>query len=69
MAKSKFELINQMFNVGTIGHVDHGKNTLRAALTRVCAEVMVTALLLTVSIMLQESASVVSQISTSQREY
>jgi len=25
-------------NVGTIGHVDHGKTTLTAALTRVCAE-------------------------------
>ena len=27
-------------NVGTIGHVDHGKTTLTAALTRVCAEVL-----------------------------
>lgn len=28
----------EKINVGTIGHVDHGKTTLTAALTRVCAE-------------------------------
>ena len=30
---------NAHINVGTIGHVDHGKTTLTAALTRVCAQV------------------------------
>jgi elongation factor Tu len=39
MAKAKFERTKPHVNVGTIGHVDHGKTTLTAALTRVCAEV------------------------------
>src|SRR5690625_3696274 len=39
MAKSKFERAKPHVNVGTIGHVDHGKTTLTAALTRVCAEI------------------------------
>ncbi|NLD14887.1 MAG: elongation factor Tu, partial [Gammaproteobacteria bacterium] len=39
MAKEKFERTKPHLNVGTIGHVDHGKTTLTAALTRVCAEV------------------------------
>jgi elongation factor Tu len=38
MAKQKFERKKPHVNVGTIGHVDHGKTTLTAALTRVCAE-------------------------------
>ncbi|PCH58692.1 MAG: elongation factor Tu [SAR86 cluster bacterium] len=38
MAKEKFERKKLHVNVGTIGHVDHGKTTLTAALTRVCAE-------------------------------
>ena len=38
MAKEKFERPKPHVNVGTIGHVDHGKTTLTAALTRVCAE-------------------------------
>jgi len=38
MAKEKFERLKPHVNVGTIGHVDHGKTTLTAALTRVCAE-------------------------------
>ncbi|MBK6287503.1 MAG: elongation factor Tu [Gammaproteobacteria bacterium] len=38
MAKGKFERKKPHVNVGTIGHVDHGKTTLTAALTRVCAE-------------------------------
>ena len=37
MAKEKFERNKPHVNVGTIGHVDHGKTTLTAALTRVCA--------------------------------
>ncbi|SFU92136.1 elongation factor Tu [Halomonas korlensis] len=39
MAKAKFERTKPHINVGTIGHVDHGKTTLTAALTRVSAEV------------------------------
>ena len=38
MAKEKFERKKTHVNVGTIGHVDHGKTTLTAALTKVCAE-------------------------------
>jgi len=38
MAKAAFERTKPHINVGTIGHVDHGKTTLTAALTRVCAE-------------------------------
>ena len=39
MAKEAFERNKPHVNVGTIGHVDHGKTTLTAALTRVCSEV------------------------------
>lgn len=39
MAKEKFKRSKPHVNVGTIGHVDHGKTTLTAALTRVCAEI------------------------------
>ena len=39
MAKETFERTKPHVNVGTIGHVDHGKTTLTAALTRVCSEV------------------------------
>jgi len=38
MSKTKFERSKPHINVGTIGHVDHGKTTLTAALTKVCAE-------------------------------
>ena len=38
MSKEKFERTKPHLNVGTIGHVDHGKTTLTAAITRVCAE-------------------------------
>jgi elongation factor Tu len=38
MSKAKFERKKPHVNVGTIGHVDHGKTTLTAALTKVCAE-------------------------------
>jgi elongation factor Tu len=38
MAKSKFERTKPHVNVGTIGHVDHGKTTLTAALTKVLAQ-------------------------------
>ena len=38
MSKEKFERNKPHVNVGTIGHVDHGKTTLTAALTKVMAE-------------------------------
>ena len=38
MAKAKFERTKPHLNVGTIGHVDHGKTTLTAAITKVLAE-------------------------------
>ena len=38
MAKAKFERTKPHVNVGTIGHVDHGKTTLTAAITKVLAE-------------------------------
>ena len=38
MAKAKFERSKPHVNVGTIGHVDHGKTTLTAAITKVMAE-------------------------------
>jgi elongation factor Tu len=40
MSKEKFERSKPHVNVGTIGHVDHGKTTLTAALTKVMAEKM-----------------------------
>ena len=38
MAKSKFERTKPHLNIGTIGHIDHGKTTLTAAITRVLSE-------------------------------
>ena len=38
MSKEKFERTKPHVNVGTIGHVDHGKTTLTAAMTKVCSE-------------------------------
>lgn len=38
MAKEKFERTKPHMNVGTIGHVDHGKTTLSAAITTYCAK-------------------------------
>ncbi|WP_126456454.1 elongation factor Tu [Sulfuriflexus mobilis] len=40
MSKEKFERTKPHVNVGTIGHVDHGKTTLTAAITKVMAEAM-----------------------------
>ena len=40
MSKEKFERTKPHVNVGTIGHVDHGKTTLTAAMTKVMAEEM-----------------------------
>ncbi len=41
MAKEKFERNKPHVNVGTIGHVDHGKTTLTAAITTVMAQNLV----------------------------
>ncbi|SDG03825.1 elongation factor Tu, partial [Limimonas halophila] len=38
MAKSQFERDKPHVNIGTIGHVDHGKTTLTAAMTRILSE-------------------------------
>ena len=38
MAKEKFERNKPHCNIGTIGHVDHGKTSLTAAITKVLAE-------------------------------
>ena len=38
MGKQKFERTKPHLNVGTIGHIDHGKTTLTAAITKVLAE-------------------------------
>ena len=38
MTKAKFERNKPHCNIGTIGHVDHGKTTLTAAITKVLAE-------------------------------
>ncbi len=38
MAKAKFERNKPHLNIGTIGHVDHGKTSLTAAITKVLAE-------------------------------
>ncbi|MEJ2351686.1 MAG: GTP-binding protein, partial [Anaerolineales bacterium] len=37
MAKHKFERTKPHMNVGTMGHIDHGKTTLTAAITKYCA--------------------------------
>ena len=37
MAKEKFDRSKPHVNIGTIGHVDHGKTTLTAAITKVLA--------------------------------
>ncbi|MCX5783999.1 MAG: GTP-binding protein, partial [Elusimicrobia bacterium] len=39
MAKSKFERNKPHVNVGTIGHVDHGKTTLTSAITKVLSKI------------------------------
>ncbi|WP_245560687.1 GTP-binding protein, partial [Fodinicurvata sediminis] len=38
MAKAKYERTKPHCNIGTVGHVDHGKTTLTAAITKVMAE-------------------------------
>ena len=62
MAKAKFERTKPHCNIGTIGHVDHGKTTLTAAITKVLHErlVLVRKLLSRISIRLPKRESVVS---------
>jgi translation elongation factor EF-4 len=56
MAKEKFERTKPHVNIGTIGHVDHGKTTLTAAITKVLSlSLKITAILM----VLQKSANVV----------
>ena len=70
MAKEKFERKKPHVNVGTIGHVDHGKTTLTAALTRVCADTWGgKRLRLTVSTMHRKSRARGITIATSHVEY
>ncbi len=38
MAKAKFDRSKPHCNIGTIGHVDHGKTTLTAAITKLCTK-------------------------------
>ncbi len=38
MAKEKFERKKPHLNIGTIGHIDHGKTTLTAAITKVLSQ-------------------------------
>ena len=38
MAKEKFERTKPHVNIGTIGHIDHGKTTLTAAITKVLSK-------------------------------
>ncbi|MCL5670977.1 MAG: GTP-binding protein, partial [Acidobacteria bacterium] len=38
MAKEKFDRTKPHMNIGTIGHIDHGKTTLTAAITKVLSK-------------------------------
>ena len=49
MAKAKFERTKPHCNIGTIGHVDHGKTTLTAAITKTLAARVSQSLPLTLS--------------------
>ena len=62
MAKEKFERTKPHVNIGTIGHVDHGKTTLTAAITKVLAEkAKLNSKITATSIKLQKNVNVVSQ--------
>ena len=62
MAKAKFERSKPHVNIGTIGHVDHGKTTLTAAITTVLAKAVVLKHADTIkSMLLQKKESAVSQ--------
>ena len=62
MSKEKFERTKPHVNIGTIGHVDHGKTTLTAAITKVLASMVLllqTSQHLRTSIKLLKSVNVV----------
>ena len=62
MAKQKFERTKPHINIGTIGHVDHGKTTLTAAITKTLSlKGMLNSLIMQTSIRLQKKENVVSQ--------
>ena len=62
MAKAKFERTKPHCNIGTIGHVDHGKTTLTAAITTVLAKKgSLKHLTMLQSTTLQKKENVVSQ--------
>ena len=58
MAKQKFDRTKPHVNIGTIGHVDHGKTTLTAAITKRQSEKL---LIMLISIKLQKKENVVLQ--------
>ena len=62
MAKAKFERTKPHVNIGTIGHVDHGKTTLTAAITNVtsASRVRLTMSIMPTSIRRRKSGSAVS---------
>ena len=61
MAKEKFDRSKTHVNIGTIGHVDHGKTTLTAAITTVLAKKGMAKLkLMTKSMVLQKKKNVES---------
>lgn len=62
MAKEHYERTKPHVNIGTIGHVDHGKTTLTAAITKVLSEKVQLKLKITLlSMLLQKNVNVVSQ--------
>lgn len=62
MAKEKFDRSKPHVNIGTIGHVDHGKTTLTAAITTVLAKkAMLMHKLMTKLMVLRKKENVVSQ--------
>ena len=61
MAKAKFERTKPHVNIGTIGHVDHGKTTLTAAITKALSLKGQASRLMIRSIKLQRKENVVSQ--------
>ena len=68
MGKAKFDRSKPHVNIGTIGHVDHGKTTLTAAITTVLAKQGEQKLVHMIkSIMLQKKKSAVLQFNCSRR--
>ena len=70
MGKEKFDRSKEHANIGTLGHVDHGKTTLTAAIATVLSKQVVEKLnLMTKLITLLKKKSVESQSTTSHVEY